>query len=310
MPLEFYKVGFALSGVLTAATVIGAGLQVRATGEQAKTTLINLNARIWSWWIITLLVGGAIFLGRGAVIVLFALISFSALRELLTISATVGGDRIALFTIFFAVLPIQYGLVWADHVTAFAVFIPVVVFFVLPALSAIRGDTNHFLARTAEIQWAAMLCIYCISYVPAMLKLPGPKHAGLLLMVFFLIISQASDVLQYIVGKLFGRRNIALRVSPSKTAEGLIGGLAGAAVLGGALRSLTPFTMLHACELGLLIAILGFFGGLVLSAVKRDRGVKDWGRLIPGHGGLLDRIDSICFSAPLIYHLICYFSGA
>jgi phosphatidate cytidylyltransferase len=153
-----------------------------------------------------------------------------------------------------------------------------------------------------------MICVFCLSHVPALmsLEIPGYDGRNILLIAYFLLVVQASDVLQYVWGKLFGRRKVAPRLSPSKTWEGLIGGAGSATLLGTALWWVTPFTPLHAAAFAAVITIMGFCGGLVMSAIKRDRGVKDWGHMIEGHGGLLDRLDSVVFSAPIFFHLVRY----
>ena len=97
------------------------------------------------------------------------------------------------------------------------------------------------------------------------------------------------------------------RLSPSKTVEGFAGGIASATLVGAGLWWMTPFTMLEAALLALVITLSGFFGGLVMSAIKRDRGVKDWGSVIAGHGGFIDRLDSVVFSAPIFFHIVRYF---
>ena len=173
------------------------------------------------------------------------------------------------------------------------------------------GDTADFLERAAKIQFGLMICVYCLSYAPAllMLRIPGYEGEGAKLLLFLVIVVQASDVLQYVFGKLFGRRKIAPAVSPNKTWEGFVGGIAAATLLGTALWWATPFTPLQAAGLSLVITLMGFAGGLVMSAIKRDRGVKDYGTLVVGHGGVLDRIDSICFAAPVFYHLTVFFTG-
>jgi len=172
---------------------------------------------------------------------------------------------------------------------------------VLPILTAVAGDSKNFLARTFELLWGLMVCIYGISHVPALLMvhIAGYKGRLPLLVVFLLLVAQASDVLQYIWGKLIGTHKIAPAVSPSKAVEGFLGGAASATALGAALWWMTPFTIIQAGGMAFVITLAGFIGGLVLSAVKRDRGIKDWSRLIPGHGGMLDQVDSICFSAPV-----------
>ena len=152
------------------------------------------------------------------------------------------------------------------------------------------------------------MCVYCISHVPALLTLdiPGYEGRNLLLIAFLVIVVQSSDVLQYVWGKLFGKHKIAPEVSPSKTVEGLVGGIASATMLGAALWWITPFNVWQAALMSLAICVMGFFGGLVMSAIKRDRGVKDWGEHIEGHGGMLDRLDSVVFAAPIFFHLTRY----
>ena len=179
----------------------------------------------------------------------------------------------------------------------------------LPIAAVLFGDTRDFMARTAETQWGLMVSVYCISYVPALLTLEIPGYGGrdALLMVFLLIVVQSSDVLQYVWGKLAGRHKIAPSLSPSKTVEGFVGGVVSATALGAALWRITPFRPWQAAGMALVVTLMGFLGGLVMSAIKRDRGVKDWGNLIEGHGGMLDRLDSVAFSAPVFFHLTRYF---
>ena len=121
-----------------------------------------------------------------------------------------------------------------------------------------------------------------------------------------MIVVQGSDVLQYVWGKLLGKHQVAPELSPSKTWEGLIGGVASATALGAALSWATPFNPWQAALLAFAICMMGFFGGLVMSAIKRDRGVKDWGTMIEGHGGMLDRLDSVVFAAPIYFHALRY----
>jgi phosphatidate cytidylyltransferase len=191
----------------------------------------------------------------------------------------------------------------------FAVFIPVYAFLLLPAFAALAEDTEDFLARTAKIQWAVMVTVFCVSHAPALLLLDirGYQGQDALLILYLLLVAQISDVLQYVSGKLFGRTKIAPNVSPSKTREGLVGGGLGAILVGGAMWWITPFSPLQAMGMSFIIVLMGFLGGLALSAVKRSLGAKDWGSMIEGHGGMLDRIDSISFAAPIFFHLTRYF---
>ncbi len=232
-------------------------------------------------------------------------------REFVTLTNARRADHWMLVAVFFIVLPMQYILIWTDWYGFYTIFIPVYVFLGLPILSVIRGESENFLIRVAEVQWAAMVTIYCISYVPALLSLEIPGYDGqnILLIAFLIIVVQASDVLQYIWGKLTGKTKIAPRLSPSKTVEGFVGGVLSATVLGTGLWWITPFTFWQAGIMAMIIALMGFFGGLVMSAIKRDRGVKDWGDVIAGHGGFIDRLDSVIFAAPIFFHLTHYWWG-
>ena len=171
------------------------------------------------------------------------------------------------------------------------------------------GDTEHFLERTATNQWGLMICVYFVSYVPAllMLRIPGYENQNAKLMFFLVLVVQLSDVLQYVWGKSMGRRPIAPSISPNKTWEGLAGGILCATAIGTALWWATPFSPVAAALMAFFLTIMGFAGGLILSAIKRDRGVKDYGSLIEGHGGVMDRIDSLCFAAPVFFHLTRFF---
>lgn len=292
---------------LILASLVGWQLDRRA-GPQGNAAIDNLNARIRAWWVMVALMGGAFLFGKAGVIGLFAFASFAALREFLTLTPTRRADHRTLFAMFVVVLPIQYYLIWIEWYGLYSIFIPVYVFLLLPILIALRGDTANFMTRVAEMQWGVMIAIFCLSHVPALLTLdiPGFEGRKLLLIAFLVIVVQMSDVLQYVWGKLFGRHKVAPKLSPSKTWEGLIGGVASATLLGAGLWWITPFSLWQAGLVALVITLMGFFGGLVMSAIKRDRGVKDWGHLIEGHGGMLDRLDSVVFAAPIFFHVVRY----
>ncbi|MDR7142380.1 phosphatidate cytidylyltransferase [Rhizobium sp. BE258] len=295
-------------GVLILASAIGYVLHRKLSPDGSNSAIENLNARIKAWWIMVIFIGIAFLAGRAGVIILFAFCSFAALREFITLTNTKRADHWALASAFFVVLPIQYYLLWAEEYGIYSIFVPVYAFLLMPIISVLRGDTERFLIRIAEVQWALMICVFCASHVPALLTLtiPGYEGRNVLLIAFLVIVVQLSDVLQYVWGKLFGRTKIAPKLSPSKTVEGFIGGIASATLIGASLWWITPFTPFQAGLLALIITLMGFFGGLVMSAIKRDRGVKDWGHIIEGHGGLIDRLDSVVFSAPIFFHLVRY----
>ena len=293
--------------VLSTASIVSGVLSYRA-GDPSPT-LVNLNQRINAWWVMVAIIAIAFFFGKDGMTVLFALISFAALREFVTLTHTRRSDHWVLLAMFAIIIPVQYWLVWTAWYGLFTIFIPVYCFLLMPAVTALHGDTERFLERIAAQQWAVMISVYCVSHVPALLTLdvPGFEGRNLLLIAFLIIVVQGSDVLQYIFGKLFGRRRFSPTVSPSKTWEGLIGGLLSASLLGALLSFLTPFSPLQASGVAFIVCFMGFLGGLVASAIKRDQGVKDWGHLIEGHGGMMDRADSLVFSAPVFFHIVRYF---
>ncbi len=296
----FAVLGFASAVALTLRWTVAKG--------KPHAVIDNLNDRINAWWVMVAVVGLAFAFGKAGVIVLFALLSLLALREFVTLTYTRRSDHLALALAFYVALPVQYLLIWIEWYGLYSIFIPVYGFLLLPIVAALRADTTRFLDRIATVQWALMLAVFCLSHVPALVTLQIPGFGGreILLIAFLVIVVQSSDVLQYVWGKLFGKRKVAPSLSPSKTWEGLIGGVLSSTALGAALFWITPFTPLQAAAIAFAINVMGFFGGLVMSAIKRDHGVKDWGHLIAGHGGVLDRLDSVLFSAPVFFHIVRY----
>jgi phosphatidate cytidylyltransferase len=295
--------------LLVVATVIGQLAARRVTAGPALSTVQNLNARVKAWWLMCALFGVAIATRGLGTVVLFGLTSFLALREFATLAPTGRSDHRTLWWAFFIITPLQYVLVGIDWYGFFSILIPVYVFLFIPTRLALAGDTEHFLERTATTQWGLMTCVYCVSHTPALLtlRIPGYEGQNAKLLFFFVLVVQLGDVLQYVWGKLLGRHAIVPRISPHKTWEGFVGGVASATVVGTALWWATPFTPWQAAGMSLSITLMGFVGGLTMSAIKRDRGVKDYGTLISGHGGVLDRIDSLAFAAPVFFHLTRYF---
>lgn len=307
--MEIWQLFGGLIITLIIASSIGYGLKFKVGFSTPHAVIDNLNARINAWWVMILIIFAAAALGFYGVIGLFFVISFMALREFLSLLYIRRGDHLALAACFYVILPLQYFLVAIDWFSMFTIFIPVYGFLFLPILSALLGDTAHFLDRSTKVQWALMISVFCISHIPAILTLDieGFEDKKLLLMIFLILVVQSSDVLQYVWGKLFGKHKIAPKLSPSKTVEGFLGGVVSASVLGGLLYWLTPFNPVQAVLMSLLICLMGFLGGLVMSAMKRSMGVKDWGNMISGHGGMLDRMDSLCFAAPIFFHVVRYY---
>lgn len=308
---------------LAAATVVAEIMFRRATKEGLRNTLSNVRRRIFAWWIMVGVLAVSLALGETVLLVLFMLLSLVALREFMALVPAGEKDGRALIWIMAVLTPLHYWFIWQHWYGMFAIFIPVYAFLFLPVLLALSGRTDHFLHRAALSQWGLMVCVYALSHLPAILQLPVAFNegksaadgspvgsggvAGGALLLFVCVVVQGSDVLQYLWGKTLGRHKIAPNVSPNKTWEGFIGGVLSATALGAALWWLTPFTPWQAALLSLIACLMGFVGGLVMSSLKRDRGIKDFGAIIPGHGGILDRMDSLIFAAPVFFHMTRFF---
>jgi len=293
------------------AILITASILVRVM-ERGRTEAApsELRLRIRSWWWMVGVLTIALLIGRSGMIVLFAFVSYLALKEYFSIIPTRRADRSVLFWAYLAV-PIQYVFVGIDWYGMFIIFVPVYMFLALPAVMILNGETSGFLRAAGTIHWGLMTTVFAISHAAFLLAVPPPGSApgtGAGLIVTLLILTEINDVAQYVWGKLFGRHKIIPKVSPNKTWEGFLGGLATTTAMSVVLcLTLTPISVPIALLIGVLLAVAGFIGDLTISAMKRDLSLKDTGATIPGHGGILDRIDSLTFTAPLFFHVVRYF---
>jgi phosphatidate cytidylyltransferase len=299
--------------LLSAATGVVQLLKHRPESGLDPAIIETFRQRVRAWWILFSVLVAAFFIGQTATVVLFGLLSFWALREFITLTPTRLGDHRTLFFVFFVFTPLQYFFVGIEKYGLYSVVIPVYGFLFIPVAIALAGDSKRFLERTAKIQCGLLICVYCLSYTPAllMLKLPelssGVPDAGgsVRLLFFFVLMVQLSDAVQYLLAQISTKHVIVPAINPSRTWEGLLGGTASVMLIGSMLWWATPFhgaSWWMAGVMAAIISVMGFAGGLTMSAIKRDRGVKDYGTLVEGHGGVLDRIDSICFAAPVFFH--------
>ena len=269
----------------------------------------ELVARVNSWWVMILIFSLVIVISSRLAIVLFALISFLALKEYLAMITTRRADRRVVFWAFLAI-PVQFYWVAIGWYGMFIIFIPVYLFLLIPARMVLIGETQGFLKAAGTLHWGLMITVFSISHAAYLLALPENPAApagGAGLLFYLVFLSQFNDVAQYTWGKLFGKHPVVPKVSPKKTVEGLLGGVLTTTLIGWLIAPyLTPLSGWWALLAGLIIGLSGFFGDVVISAVKRDIGVKDSGTLIPGHGGIMDRIDSLTFTAPLFFHFLYY----
>lgn len=270
--------------------------------------LQELKSRTKSWWVMASVFVGATILNTNISYVAIAFLSFIAFRELYSLLGFRQSDRRAIFWAFVAI-PIQYYLAFIGWYGAFIIFIPVVMFLLLPLRLVLKGDTEGITKSMSVLQWTLMLTVFGLSHMAYLLSLPdiegfNPGGRGLLLFLVFL--TEINDVMQFTWGKLFGKHKVIPKISPNKTWEGLIGGLICTTGIGYLLAFLTPLNTYQVLFVSFMVALAGFIGDIVMSSIKRDIGVKDTGSTIPGHGGVLDRIDSLAYTAPAFFHLVYY----
>ena len=274
--------------------------------EKDRTELVQ---RIRSWWLIVSIFTLVIIMSRNVSVAFFAFVSFLALKEYLSIVPTRRADRRVLFWAYLSI-PVQYYWVAQAWYGMFIIFIPVYVFLLLPMGMVIIGETKEFLRAAGTLHWGIMTMVFGISHIAYLLVLPeanNPSAGGAGLVLFLVFLTEFNDVAQYVWGKMLGRKKIIPKVSPNKTWEGFLGGMGTTTLLAVLLAEwLTPMTWMVAIAAGLLTSTAGFIGDVTISALKRDIGLKGSGSILPGHGGILDRIDSLTYTAPLFFHFIYY----
>jgi phosphatidate cytidylyltransferase len=311
MQLTLHETFFAVLGGLVllfaTATALGGWLQARTTDAIKLAWIGHLNDRIRASWSIVLLFAIAFAAGGGALVLIFAVGSFFALREFVALTPIRSSDHWALVFAFYVVIPLQYALVYTGWHGMYAVLIPVYVFLVMPVVMALKQDTERYLERVAKVQWGLMISVFCVSHAPAIaeLQIPGYEGRSALLLLYFLLVLQLSEMLAVIASAAVGRT--PLRSNPSKSREGVVAGGVAAALVGTALWWMTPFAWWQAALMSLAIVVAGFTGGLVLASVKRSLGARDWGRGEQLSRGVLDRLDALSFAAPVFFHLTWYF---
>ena len=271
-----------------------------------RRDVTELAARVRSWWIMAAVFTVALVLNRAVSLVFFAFVSFLAFKEFLSVVPTRRADRRVLFWAYLAI-PVQYLWIGYEWYGMFIVWIPVYAFLLLPLRMVLVGETRGFLRAAGVLHWGLMTTVFSISHVAFLLVLPG-DGSGAALVLYLVVLTQLNDVAQYVWGRLFGKRRVVPSVSPNKTVAGFVGGVLSTLALAWVLGAvLTPLSPAHRLAAGLIIGVGGFVGDVVISAMKRDLEIKDSGSSIPGHGGVLDRLDSLTYTAPLFFHFVRYF---
>lgn len=358
--------------LLVAATVAIFALRRYVDYGVDPAVLDTFRTRIRVWWLLFGFLTCVFVIGPLATTFFFFVLSLGILREYITLTPKSPVDHQALFWIYVFFTPLQFILVgvnpeWFEARTGFtpyqmfSVLLPGYVFLVLPGFMAVSGDPKRFLERIAKLQLGLIICVYALSYAPALMTMDLPNGltstmpaeesptSGMVnqgiektvldslnkadsvseptatttlvsmiptvsgrhfrLLFFFVILVQFGDIFQYLWSQISRRRIVAPNINATRTWEGVLGGAVTTALLGVALWYFTPFPKWWQAGLaGLVVSLMGFAGSMTMSAIKRDRGVSGYSSLIQGHTGILDRVDSLCFAAPVFYHLAWLFS--
>jgi phosphatidate cytidylyltransferase len=302
----FLAVLAGLVGLSVIVTALGAWLSARTIDEAKQQRLRLVNSRLRASWSIVAVFSVAFALGAGTLLFVFALVSFFALRNFVSLTPIRPADHWALVLAFYVVTPLQYVLIGTGNIGLFTVFIPVYVFLLLPVVMALKQDTERYLERVAKVQWGLMICVYCVSHAPAIAQLGGPEigERGPLLLVYFLLVLYVADLAQVITSAVVG--GTPLKSDPNRTWAGVMVAATVAGLLGTALWWMTPYRWWQSTLMSIIIAGSGFFGSVVLSSVKKSLGARDWDTGIVGVRAVLDRLDALAFAAPVCFHLTAW----
>ncbi len=305
---ELSNVEWAFVG-LYAFLILASGIVVSLKNIRKDKNYSEVALRIRSWWVIIILFSFAVLGSRGMGVGFLAFVSFLGLKEFFSMIPTRRADRRVLLWAY-AAIPIQAFFIYIEWYGLFIIFIPIYMFLALPLKMILIGETRSFLKSMSTIHWGLMATVYSMGHIAYLLVLPTdkPHFNGPGLVLFLVAMTQLNDVAQFCWGKALGGPKITPTVSPNKTWAGFLGGvvtITGLSIL--IAPYLTPFDFQLSVFAGLLLSIGGFLGDLTISAIKRDLGVKDFGSILPGHGGIMDRIDSLCYTAPLFFHFTRFY---
>ncbi len=300
------QIAFLAIGILL---LIASLTSIQLVRTRPERDYSELRQRIRTWWMIVAVFAAAVLFNRTLSVTILGFVSFLAFKEYLSLIPTRRADHRVLFWAYLAI-PVQFYWVWIGWYGLFIIFIPVYMFLLLPMRMILIGETQGFLRAIGTLQWGLMITVFSLSHMAFMLVLPpekNPAGGAMGLLIYLVFLTEINDVAQYIWGKSFGKRKVAPKVSPNKTVAGFLGGVATTPLLAIVLAPwLTPLSRYEALGAGMLIGLAGFVGDVTISALKRDLGVKDSGSMLPGHGGILDRLDSLTYTAPLFFHYVYF----
>ncbi len=292
----------------------------------AVTILVALSKAYWpenktlgkvwqilgGWWLLSVLLGTACLVGSTGLVIFFFFVSLLGLKEFLDAQklSFVGPlEKLALV----AIVTAHYTFIFLGLKNFYLFILPLMTYVYVPFLMLRRRKIDDLVQNLWATQSGVMLCVYFLSFAPGLLFLNVNPTAvreiePVAAFLFLFITTEMNDVFQFISGKSFGRRKLAEEISPNKTVAGFIGGIVLTSLLSAILAPMIlDLNIWQSVLLGGCISLSGISGDLMFSSIKRTAGVKDFSQLIPGHGGALDRFDSMVFTAPTLYSLIFIF---
>lgn len=301
IPIELIYVFSIIYGVIILCLI---SFKILDTAKPSKLSH-ELLTRTISWFYMVLGITVIVIAPPIVGTLILAFISFVALREMLSIGIFRASDRIALFAAYLTI-PVQYFFAYTNDLILFLIWIPLFMFIALPFLLVLKGQTQRIGRSMSLIPAILVLTVFMISHIAMLFGLDFPNSpagpGGLI--IYLIMLTEFNDVFQFVWGKSLGRHKIIPKISPNKTWEGFLGGVFSTIGLAYLMRFLTPFEWWQALIIGAVIALSGFMGDLLISAIKRDLKLKDTSDIIPGHGGAMDRLDSLAITAPIFYHTI------
>lgn len=302
-----------LLATVVGALTIGSLLRVVSLWTTSPEARRSALSSLTTWWVLVGVFGLAVVLGRLGMTTLFAAISLWALGEFHSLTRQDSDPTSLRISLVLAL--VHYAAIAVGWDSCSQYTIPVGGLLLLLAAPAVKGRVENYLHTAATTYLSLLLLVFCFSFALQLLVIDetaNPQAGGMGWLVYLIVLTQLNDIAQALWGRRLGRHKVTPVVSPNKTWEGLILGGASTVTVSILLAYLlTPMPyksphvggppLLWTTISGLLIAAGGFLGDISMSSIKRNVGVKDSGTLLPGQGGLLDRIDSLTFTGPLFF---------
>ncbi len=314
--------------VLFSGLVVGSIARLIALRNADESKRRQRFASLRTWWMLAVAVSAALLTGRIGICLLLCLASCIAWFEITRMFNARAEDKAAIQAGYLIIIA-NYLLILSGLESLFLIFLPLGSIFIFAILLLIKDEPSGYIRSAGSLIWGIMFLGYGVSHAAYLMMLPeaadGPLgRAGWFL--FLVILTETDDIFQAIVGRLFGshkRHCLAPLISPNKTWEGFFGGMLVIVVLAPLIApwlttldqqpgplSLSPALQSWVAPvlIAILISIAGLFGDINMSAIKRDAGVKDSSKLLPGMGGVIDRVDSLTMTAPVFVYFISWWT--